>query len=48
MRLKAVSITNFRCYKETFRVPFNDFTAIIGKNDVGKSTILDALSIFFE
>ena len=27
---------------------FSSFTTIIGRNDSGKSTILDALNIFFE
>lgn len=47
MRLKSLSIRNFRSYGEQVRIPFDDFTAIIGKNDVGKSTILEALDIFF-
>ena len=38
---------NFRGYKN-IEVKFDDnFSVIIGKNDVGKSTILEALEIFF-
>lgn len=48
MRLKRLEIENFRCFREAFSVEFDDLTAIIGQNDVGKSTIMDALSIFFE
>ena len=48
MRLKAVIIENFRLYKDPIRVDFDDLTAIIGRNDYGKSTILEALAIFFE
>lgn len=48
MRLKEVKITNFRGYKETTSISFDDgLTGITGRNDVGKSTILEALEIFF-
>lgn len=39
---------NFRNYSERTTIKFNDLTAIIGKNDVGKSSILEALDIFFD
>jgi predicted ATPase len=48
MRLSKLEIENFRCYKEPFSISFDDLTAIIGRNDVGKSAIMDALAIFFE
>ena len=47
MKLVKVKIKNFRCYKDEFEVAIDDLTAIIAKNDVGKSTILDALDAFF-
>lgn len=47
MRIKSVSITNFRSYNGEIKVDFQNFTAIVGKNDIGKSTILEALYIFF-
>lgn len=47
MRLKTVKLTNFRSYQEETAVDFDDLTALVGRNDVGKSTILDALDIFF-
>lgn len=48
MRLKEVKIRNFRGYKETTSISFDDgLTGITGRNDVGKSTILEALEIFF-
>lgn len=47
MRLKALRLKNFRSYKDTKTINFDNLTALIGKNDVGKSTILDALEIFF-
>lgn len=48
MRLKAVSIENFRGYKDRITVEVGDFTAVVGRNDVGKSTILEALDAFFD
>jgi predicted ATP-dependent endonuclease of OLD family len=48
MRLKEIGIKNFRGYKAERRVPVDaDVTGITGRNDVGKSTILEALDIFF-
>ena len=48
MQLKALKIENFRGYLGEALVTFeNDLTAFLGKNDAGKSTILDALEIFF-
>lgn len=48
MRLKAVILENFRAYKEKTIIRISCLTAIIGKNDAGKSSILEALDIFFE
>ena len=47
MKLVELRIRNFRCYKEEFTIKFNSLTAIIAKNDIGKSTILEALDAFF-
>ena len=47
MHLAKVRIKNFRCYNEEIQLELDDLTAIIGRNDAGKSTILDALDIFF-
>lgn len=47
MKLKSVTIENFRCYERPITVSFEDLTTIVGKNDIGKSTILEALEIFF-
>lgn len=47
MKLISLEIENFRCYKEKVKIHFNDLTTIIGKNDIGKSTILESLEIFF-
>lgn len=49
MRLKALKLKNFRGYRDEIEIPFEpDLTAFIGRNDVGKSSILDALAIFFD
>ena len=47
MKLKRLILENFRCYKNPIFIEIDDITTIIGKNDVGKSTILEALEIFF-
>lgn len=46
MKLYSLSIKNFRGYKEETTVKFDDLTAIVGKNDIGKSSLLEALDIF--
>lgn len=47
MKLKKLTLQNFRGYKDPISVCFSDFTAFVGKNDIGKSTILEAMDIFF-
>lgn len=47
MKLVKCKIENFRSYENT-EFNFSDLSVIIGKNDVGKSTLFDALDIFFE
>ena len=47
MQLKAVRIKNFRGYKNEVTINIEDLTVFVGKNDIGKSTILEALDIFF-
>lgn len=47
MKLQTIILKNFRCYKDEIRISINDLTAFVGKNDIGKSTILEALEIFF-
>ncbi len=47
MILKKLTLENFRSYKN-IEIDFNDdLNVLIGKNDIGKSTILEALDIFF-
>ncbi len=47
MRLDQVILNNFRAYRIETRFDIDDLTALIGKNDTGKSTVLEALEIFF-
>jgi len=47
VKLSAVILENFRGYSQSTRIEIDDLTAFIGKNDAGKSTVLEALEIFF-
>ena len=47
MKLKTITIANFRCYKAPISVSFEDMTTFVGRNDCGKSSLLDALEVFF-
>ena len=47
MKIKTVTLRNFRAYKEETVIEFEDLTTFVGKNDIGKSTVLEALDIFF-
>lgn len=47
LKLVGVKLRNFRAYKEETYIDFGNFTTFVGKNDAGKSTILEALEIFF-
>jgi len=47
MRLKTVVLENFRLFHTRTRIEVDDLTALIGRNDFGKSTVLEALEIFF-
>lgn len=47
MKLAYLKIKNFRCYEDEIELSIDDLTCIIGQNDVGKSTIIEALNAFF-
>ncbi len=47
MRLKSIKLKNFRCYRNETKISFNNLSVFIGKNDAGKSSVLEALEIFF-
>ena len=47
MRLVSVTLRNFRCFLDERSIQTSDLTTIIGRNDTGKSSILEALEVFF-
>jgi len=47
MKITKIKIENFRSFKDEIEIDFNDLNVFVGKNDIGKSTILEALDIFF-
>ncbi|MBD2655360.1 ATP-binding protein [Synechocystis sp. FACHB-383] len=47
MKIKSVTISCFRGYATSVKVEVNNLCVLVGKNDIGKSTILEALDIFF-
>lgn len=47
MQIKRATLKNFRGYKGEVDIEFQNLTVFIGKNDVGKSTVLEALDVFF-
>lgn len=48
MRLVKVRIQNFRAFKDEIAIDVGRFTALIGRNEAGKSTVMEALAVFFE
>ena len=48
MQIKSVILENFRGYRDRQTINISDFTAFVGKNYVEKSTVLEALDIFFK
>lgn len=47
MKLEKIIIEGFRSYSERTEIDVSALTALIGENDVGKSTVLEALNAFF-
>lgn len=47
MKLNKLKLKNFRSYFQETEIGVTDLNVIIGRNDVGKSSILEALEIFF-
>lgn len=47
MKIESMKLNNFRSYKGETIIRFDDLTVFVGRNDIGKSTILEALDIFF-
>ncbi|SHO65786.1 Predicted ATP-dependent endonuclease of the OLD family, contains P-loop ATPase and TOPRIM domains [Pseudoxanthobacter soli DSM 19599] len=47
MKLVSLTLENFRAYQTPTTIHLSDLTTIIGRNDIGKSCLLEALEIFF-
>ena len=48
MQLKQLKLSNFRCYKDETVIDMDNLVVLVGRNDAGKSSLFDALDIFFE
>jgi len=46
MKIEKVILENFRAFKDVQEIYLSNLTAVIGKNDQGKSSILEAIDIF--
>lgn len=46
MKITRIAIKNYRGIKEEQQIPLNNFSSIVGKNDSGKSIILNAIASF--
>jgi len=46
MKLKRLRLRNLRCFLNETAIDFEDMTALVGRNDSGKSTIMEALDLF--
>jgi predicted ATP-dependent endonuclease of OLD family len=46
VKIKSISINRFRGYANPVSVEMDDLLVLVGKNDIGKSTILEALDFF--
>ena len=47
MKLTKVKLRNFRCYRNETEIHLGDLSCFIGRNDVGKSSAIEALDGFF-
>ena len=47
MKIEKLILSNFRSYKDEISIELDNLSVFVGKNDTGKSTILEALDIFF-
>lgn len=46
MKLARLRLRNFRCFRGETTIEFDSITVLVGKNDCGKSTIMEALDLF--
>lgn len=45
MKIESISITNYRSITAVKRIPLNDYSVILGKNNEGKTNILNAIRL---
>lgn len=48
MKLKNIAITNYRGVKSIQEIPLENLSSIVGKNDAGKSIVLNAIATFLD
>jgi predicted ATP-dependent endonuclease of OLD family len=48
MKLKNIAITNYRGVKEKQEIPLENLSSVVGKNDAGKSIVLNAIATFLD
>ena len=47
MKIRRIGIKGFRGYSNPIQIEISDLLVLVGKNDIGKSTVLEAMDIFF-
>lgn len=47
MKIKSVAVNRLRGYEQRIHIQMDDLRVLVGKNDIGKSTVLEALDYFF-
>lgn len=48
LKLSSLVLQNFRAFKGYHEIPLSKLNVFVGKNDIGKSSILDAINILLE
>jgi AAA15 family ATPase/GTPase len=48
MKLTSITIENFRGIKDKQVIPITNFSSIVGKNDSGKSIVVNAIASFLD
>lgn len=43
MKIHKITLENFRGYRSPTTIEFNALTVFVGRNDIGKSTILEVM-----
>jgi len=47
MKITKLSLRRYRAFDSEVTIPLSDFTVLVGPNNLGKSTVLRALDLFF-